>query len=317
MTTATREGGMRVLLVGEESAGIQTLRRLAASPHTIVAVMASEPTARGGATVWGAASQLGVQAWPARRVRDAAFAREIEAAGVDVIVNVHSLFIIHRDVLAAARLGGFNMHPGPLPRYAGLNTISWAIYHGEPSYGVTIHEMVESIDGGRIAGQASFPIEATDTPLILMSKCVRAGVPLLMDLLAVAARDPAALDLRQQDLSQRRYFGPEVPESGRICWSRRAQQVADFIRACDYAPYASPWGHPRASLRGRNLAIGKASVTGEPAKAPPGTVGAVSQAGARVACADEWILVSQILMDRKPERPVGLLSPGDMLEDGV
>ena len=66
-------------------------------------------------------------------------------------MNVHSLFLIH-PWSSAPTIGSFNLHPGPLPEYAGLNVPSWAIYEGEKrSHGVTVHWMDEGVDTGPIA----------------------------------------------------------------------------------------------------------------------------------------------------------------------
>ncbi|HEY7182026.1 MAG TPA: hypothetical protein VIC84_11430 [Blastocatellia bacterium] len=57
---------MNVLLVGEESAGIQTLKALARSDHRIVAVMASPAKkSLSSSTLWQVAERIGLPAWPA------------------------------------------------------------------------------------------------------------------------------------------------------------------------------------------------------------------------------------------------------------
>jgi methionyl-tRNA formyltransferase len=176
-----------------------------------------------------------------RAVKDPEFARTVRSAEVDIILNVHSLYVIPAPILQAARIGAFNLHPGPLPQYAGLNTVSWAIYRGETTYGVTIHWMVPEIDAGEIAYQATFSIEETDTPVLLTHKCVRAGLTLISELLNTAAASPNAIPRLQQDLANRRYFGKQVPEEGRLSWNRPAREVVNFVRACEYWPYRSPW----------------------------------------------------------------------------
>ena len=51
---------MNILLVGEESAGIQTLRALAGGDHRILAVMASQSKNNGALTnLWETAEKLG------------------------------------------------------------------------------------------------------------------------------------------------------------------------------------------------------------------------------------------------------------------
>ena len=66
---------MNILLVGEESAGIQTLRALTDGDHRIVAVMASQSKNNDGlANLWETAEGLGYQTWPSKLVKDPRFA---------------------------------------------------------------------------------------------------------------------------------------------------------------------------------------------------------------------------------------------------
>jgi methionyl-tRNA formyltransferase len=305
-----------VLLVAEEAAGIQVLRRVAGSGHRIAAVMTAPPTRGGGATVAGVAEGLGVQVLPSERVRDPGLSEWIRGEGIDLLLNVHSLFVIHGDVVAAPRIGSFNLHPGPLPEYAGLNAPSWAIYHGERSHGVTVHWMEPAIDTGAIAYQRRFDVGEDDTGLALSLRCVREGLPLLERLLEDASRNAGAIPARKQDLTLRRYFGREVPQNGRVDWSRTAAEIVDFVRACDYFPFSTPWGSPLARLGSREIGILKAARTGERTAAGPGTVGEPTGSAATVAAADEWVAVQRVAVDGRPEDAAAVLRPGVRLEPG-
>jgi methionyl-tRNA formyltransferase len=308
---------VNVLLVAEESAGIQVLRALAAGPHTVVAAMTAPPTRGGGTTVAVVAEQLGVPVLPSERVREAQTAEWIEGQEVDLLLNVHSLYLIDGAVVAAPRIGSFNLHPGPLPQYAGLNTPSWAIYNGEPRHAVTVHWMDPAVDTGAVAYEAWFDLTESDTGLSVSARCVREGVPLIERLLEVAADDPAAIPAEPQDLSKRRYYRRgEVPDDGRIAWSRPARRIVDLVRACDYFPFPSPWGSPTARLGGEVLPVLKASRTGEATDEAAGTVGERADGGVAVAAEDEWVLVERVQADGRPQPAAEVLSPGLRLDDG-
>src|SRR5262245_10129431 len=111
---------LNVLLVGAESAAIQVLRGVARREHRIVAVQADDSPAAGAANLAVVAEGLGLPGLEAGLVRDAGFADWIVAHDIDLLLNVHSLSIAHADVVGAPRIGSFNLHPGPLPAYAGL-----------------------------------------------------------------------------------------------------------------------------------------------------------------------------------------------------
>jgi methionyl-tRNA formyltransferase len=284
---------LRVLLIGEETAAVQTLRMLAGTAHEVVAVMTrGVGVSEVGATVAGVASRLGYRLWPARRSQESGFSEVIRQQRVDLLLNVQSLHLLPPDVVVAPRIGSFNLHPGPLPKYAGLNAPSWAIYHGEQIHGVTLHWMDAGIDTGPIAFASELPIEADDTGLTLNAKCVRAGLPLLHDLLEAALS--GAVPQLPQPAGPRRYYGREIPHQGRLIWTESATRVVNFIRACDFAPFVSPWGLPRAYLTGREIVVLKASLTGECTDAAPGTVGRRIGSDILVAARDEWVRVRRV-----------------------
>jgi methionyl-tRNA formyltransferase len=285
--------GLRILLIAEEAAGVQALRMLAGTAHEVVAVATQgEGIAAVGATVAGVASRLGYTLWPARRTQESNFAEVIRRENVDLLLNIHALYVLPVSVVEAPRIGSFNLHPGPLPQYAGLNAPSWAIFHGEHTHAVTLHWMDQGIDSGPIAYSVQLPIDQDDTGLTLSSKCVRAGLPLLHDLLAAAIlrRIPRI----PQSAGIRRYYGREVPHQGRLIWTEPAVRLVNFVRACDYVPFPSPWGSPRGYLTGREIVVLKAALTGERTDAPAGTVGPRIGTDVLVAAADEWIRVRRV-----------------------
>jgi methionyl-tRNA formyltransferase len=304
------------LLVAEEAAGVQALRVAAGSSHELVAVMTSQGGQRGhGAAVREAATRWGYQVWPAEWVKDPGFAARMRTEAVDVLLNVHSLFVIHPEVLAAPFCGAYNMHPGPLPEYAGLNPVCWALYAGELRHAVTVHRMVPQIDAGPIAYQSWFPIEEQDSALTVSVKCTKAGVPLIAELLTALAEDQASIPEVPQDLGRRHYYGKEVPNAGQLDWSWPARQVVNFVRACDYLPFESPWGHPTARLERRELFIVNATRTGERSFQRPGTVGQVVGGAAMVATADEWVLVHRVLSMGRVVEARDALAPGRRFDD--
>jgi methionyl-tRNA formyltransferase len=306
---------MNVLLVGEESAGAQTLKLLANSDHRLVGVMAS-PTRKavGGMTVWQHAEKLGCRTWPAELVKDPAFAEVIRDEEVDLLLNVHSLFLIKPEIVAAPRWGSFNLHPGPLPRYAGLNAPSWAIYRGERNHGVTLHKMLAGIDTGPIAYQALFDIEEKDTGFSVSAKCIRFGMELIRTLLETAAENPQAIPAVEQDLSRREYFGKGTPEDGWLAWSRPAREVLNFVRAADYSPFPSPWRSPRSRMEDQEVGFVKVTPIGQPRDAAPGTIKGIEGGKVWVASADEWVEVSRLLVDGKYANAADVLEPGKKLD---
>jgi len=308
-------GALRVVLVAEESAGIQVLRRLAGSPHELTAVVTQPPSRGGGATVESVARTLGVEVLPAASMRDPGFAHWLRGREVDLLLNVHSLEIIDAAVLAAPRIGSFNLHPGPLPEYAGLSVPSWAIYNGETGHGVTVHWMEPEIDTGAIAYAEPVELTARDTGLSLSVKCIKAGVPLVSRLLAAAAAGSQAIPRVPQDLARRRYYRRGAPDGGKLRWWRPAREVADLVRASDYAPFPSPWGTPVTSWDGVHVGVVRVERTGEPFSGEPGSVGRIDESAAMVGTADEWVRVLRLRVGEATVAASSLLREGGRFGD--
>jgi len=301
---------LRVLLAGEEAAGAQTLRLLHESGQQVVGVLTGRGAEPSG-PVASAARQCGDRVRPARLVREPAFAAELAAEGVELLLNVHSLHVAAAEVVAAPRLGSFNVHPGPLPEYAGLNAPSWAILRGERTHAVTVHWMDAGIDTGDVAYEERFPIAPDETAFTLSVKGVRAALPLLRRLLDDAAAEPSAIPRQTQRAVPGRRYGRQAPRGGRIDWGALAAEVERLVRASDYGLFASPWGAPRATLPGvGEIEITKAACTGRPAGVPPGTLGGRAEGGALVACGDEWLLVRKLRVGGVPADPARLLLRG-------
>ncbi len=308
---------MNVALVAEEAAGVRVLRALAETEHAIVGVFTSAPATGDRATVWHAAETLGLPVRPTEQVREAATAAWLRDRRVDLLLNIHSLYVAPESVVEAPGIGSFNLHPGPLPHYAGLNAPSWAIYRGERTHGVTLHWMDSGIDTGPIAYASTFPIEPDDTGLVVATRCAREGVALVARLVETAASAPETIPRFAQRREQREYFGAGVPDEGRIAWHRPAAQLADFVRACDYEPFVSPWGHPRTVLRGSMLEVLKAAAEPGASTEAPGTVVSVAEGRAHVATGDGVLALQRVRVDGVGREAGDVLVRGDVLRSGL
>ena len=130
----------------------------------------------------------------------------------------------------------------------------------------------------------------------------------MLRLATVAATDARLIPRERQDLSRRRYFSAGPPAEGRFDWAQPADAILRFVRAADYAPFDSPWGHPRAQLAGMCVGVAKAAATGIAAAQPPGTIVELDDFGAVVATADELIVVQRLWLDGRYFKPQELLA---------
>ncbi len=250
-----------------------------------------------------------------KRVRDAEFAGWIAEQEVDLLLNVHSLHLIDAAVLDAPRIGSFNLHPGPLPGYAGLNAPSWAIAEGESRHAVTLHWMTGDVDAGPIAYKAWFEIGPRDTGVRVATRGAQEGVPLLRQLLDDAATGSIPAD-PQAPGEKSVWHGREVPYDGVLPWDAGARRVVDLVRAADFAPFESPWGSFRTAVDGRDVAILRAARTEEATDAPAGTVGEAGEKGVAVSAGDEWVAVERTAIGGESRPPAEVLPEGAVCGGG-
>jgi methionyl-tRNA formyltransferase len=137
--------------------------------------------------------------------------------------------MIGTKILALPRLGAWNMHGSLLPKYRGRAPINWAVLHGEPRIGMTLHRMVKSADAGAIVDQAGVDIGPRDTAEQAFRKvlpCARQVLARQIDaLLAGTAKETP------QDDAQATCFGGRKPDDGRIDWRQTSTRIFNLIRA--------------------------------------------------------------------------------------
>ncbi|HZL48451.1 MAG TPA: amino acid adenylation domain-containing protein, partial [Solirubrobacteraceae bacterium] len=308
---------LRVALAAEDAAGVQVLRHVAERGHRVVTVFTSAGDRSGGSvtSVAKLAESLGIATRAASEVRGPEPVAFLRAQQIDLLLSVHCRYKMHADLLEAPTIGAYNLHPGPLPECAGLHPPSWALYEGAQHHGVTLHRMTAEMDAGPIAFADRFELESSDTGLSVLAQCVQRGVGLIERLLELAELGDA-IPAQPQELDRRRWFGAGPPQDGRLHWDRPAQQVVDFVRACDYRPFPSPWGAPRCVVRGLDLGVLQARIgprhQGEP-HAAPGTVRSAGGGGVLVAAADAWVEVDEVEVSAEEIAAAEVLRDGDRL----
>lgn len=97
-----------------------------------------------------------------KREFETMIADRLDEAGVDLVALAGYMRIIGPTLLE--RYGGriINIHPALLPSFPGAHGIQDAFNYGVKVYGVTIHYVDNTIDGGKIIAQEAFPYEGTD-----------------------------------------------------------------------------------------------------------------------------------------------------------
>jgi phosphoribosylglycinamide formyltransferase-1 len=95
--------------------------------------------------------------------REQAWADDLKAAGVDLVVLAGFMRVIKAPLLDAFAGRIINLHPSLLPAFPGLDGIGQAWNAGVPASGCTVHWVNAEIDGGAHLGQSRVERAPDDT----------------------------------------------------------------------------------------------------------------------------------------------------------
>ena len=123
----------------------------------------------------------------------------------DVVLSVRFSLIFKRPTLDIARLGTWNVHPGALPRYAGLFAPFRALVDGQDRIGCTLHRIDDGIDTGPVAGIGWLPVQRERSLLWHVVNTYGPGLELFLSMLSGMRRDRMP-ELSAQDRTQRQYL---------------------------------------------------------------------------------------------------------------
>ncbi len=248
---------MRLILMGTGPFAVPTFDSLTRSQQEIVAVVTRPvPESRGRRK--GPANPVrdlfASQPYPLlepESVNDSAAIDALRQWQADLLVVCDFGQILAPDTLAAARLGGINLHGSLLPKYRGAAPINWAIWNGEPTTGVTVIHMSPRLDAGPCLVQLSTDIEPDENAGQLEQRLSVLGVDAVDRALQMlenwdgssplgAVQDPA-LATRAPRLSKKH---------GHVDWTESAQRISNQVRALSPWPGTyTQWHRAKGDLR--------------------------------------------------------------------
>jgi methionyl-tRNA formyltransferase len=127
----------------------------------------------------------------------------------DYLISINNTHIIPKEYLLNAKLA-LNMHPAPLPEYAGLYCHYWALENGEDEFGATVHVMTPNVDGGDIVAQKRFMVDGSDAKELFI-RSMSVGYRLMCGVIndIIWERE---LIFDEQDLSNRKLYTLEMAQ---------------------------------------------------------------------------------------------------------
>ena len=179
-------------------------------------------------------------------LRDAAQQELFAALELDAAVVVAYGLILPKPILAAPKLGCFNLHGSLLPRWRGAAPIQRSIMAGDAETGVMSMRMEAGLDTGPVLMAERTPI-GRKTYGDLHDELARLGAGLMARTLAALERGTAT-ETPQPDGGVT-YAKKIEKEEARIGWRKSAREIDCHIRGL--SPFPGAW----SELKGERIKI--------------------------------------------------------------
>jgi methionyl-tRNA formyltransferase len=283
--------------MGTPAFAVPSLNALLAGTDPVVAVVSQPDRAagRGRRTaptpVKAAATRHGIPVTQPPTLRDPTVRETLADLAPDLIVVAAYGNILPRSILDLPPHGCINVHASLLPRHRGAAPIQWALLSGDPTTGITIMRMTESLDAGDILIQRAVPIDPEDTAATLGTRLAVLGAEALSE--ALSGLKAGGLVARPQD-DRLATLAPRIrKEMGRIDWAGNAVEIERRIRAFQ------PWPTAYTTLHGKSLRCLRARLGSPevPAGVHPGTVIGVAAAGITVVTGSGTLVLERVQLE--------------------
>jgi methionyl-tRNA formyltransferase len=232
---------LRLAFMGTPAFAVPALAELIGAGHDIACVYTRAPRPRGrGLTeekspVHKFADSAGLSLRAPNSLRSAEEEAEFAALDLDAAVVVAYGLILPKPILAAPRLGCFNLHASLLPRWRGAAPIQRAIMACDTETGAMVMRMEEGLDTGPVLMAERTPI-GRKTYGELHDELARAGADLMGR--ALGALERGSVEEKAQATDGVSYARKIEKSETRIDWTRPAPALDCHIRGLSPAPGA-------------------------------------------------------------------------------
>jgi len=150
--------------------------------------------------------QLGIRIIKVRNVNHDPAMSAIKEFAPDLLLSYSCPYKITKTILDIPSIGCLNTHSSLLPTYAGVCTYVHVLANGESTTGITVHEMLEKFDAGKILKQQSMDISPGMSVFSLFEGLCQLAGPILVSTIRKIF-ETGVIEGNSQDLSHRTYFG--------------------------------------------------------------------------------------------------------------
>jgi methionyl-tRNA formyltransferase len=233
---------VRLVFAGTPAAALPTLRALAASRHSVAAVVTrpDAPAGRGKrmqpSPVAELAAELGLEILKPARPNEGWFLDKLRALAPDCCPVTAYGALLPQAALDIPPHGWVNLHFSVLPAWRGAAPVQHAVLRGDDITGATTFLIVKELDAGPVFGTLTEPVRPTDTSGDLLGRLAVSGAELLVRTLdAIEDGSVRAVPQPADGVS----FAPKLTAAdASVDWKLSAHLLDRQVRGCTPDPGA-------------------------------------------------------------------------------
>lgn len=262
-SSSENEKNISIVFIGSGPVAAQSLEFLMNNFHIEAVITKPQPNHhRNPFPVLELAEKLNLPTHTVSDKKEISKLAAIESFKSKVAILIDFGILVGLDFINSFPFGIVNSHFSLLPEWRGADPITFSILSGQKKTGVSIMQVDEGLDTGKILVQKSYPLspnttaeELTSELIILSNKLLIEYVPKYLD---------GTLKPRKQSHPERASNSRKITkQDGRISWNKKAEQIEREIRAFHQ------WPKSTTSIAGKEVIITQVKVvdaTGKPGK---------------------------------------------------
>ena len=231
---------IRILYMGTPEMSAKVLEALISGGFNIVGVVAQEDQPVGRKAIITevptkvVAKAHNIPVYQPHKIRtDYEFVKQIKP---DLILTMAYGQIVPQGLLDIPPMGALNLHGSLLPKYRGAAPIQRAIMNGEKETGVTLMEMVDKMDAGKMFGVSKCEITPEDNYTSLCEKIVNCCIDVCSRLLPKYFN--GELEGVEQDESKVTFADKIKPETEKLSLDFGCDQFINYVHGMSEEPGA-------------------------------------------------------------------------------
>jgi methionyl-tRNA formyltransferase len=304
---------MRVVFMGNPQFALPTLTALLSSKHDVVGIVSNPPKPMGrgrklkSTAIGQFAKENDLNLFQSSTLKSDELHNQLSGLNPDIFVVV-AFQILPKSLINLPKFGALNLHASLLPKYRGAGPIQWSLMNGDKISGITVFQIMPSVDTGDILLQEKMDIFPNDNMLTLGTRLSTIGANLVVNALdGIEAGSLQPIIQNNNDATK----APKITKEMTIInWSWAAEKIHNWVRGLSPHPGMS------TTLKGKRIRIFNTRVVDEGVILGDGIVFKADSEEIFVDTGEHLLAFSEIQLEGKKRMSVSNFMKGNNIQMG-